>query len=73
METILCVTQRISHESRHFDMSLANTALALPASSPSRTQSSGSGGGASAKEIVEKSLKIIINKEVQLGAVYKDP
>lgn len=72
MERILCVTQRILHESRHFDMSLANTALALPASSPSRTQSSGS-GGASAKEIVEKSLKIIINKEVQLGAVYKDP
>ena len=72
METILCVTQRILHESRHFDTSLSNTALALPAPSPSRTQSSGS-GGASAKEIVEKSLKIIINKEVQLGAVYKDP
>ena len=71
METILCVTQRISHESRHFDMSLSNAALALPAPSPSRTQSSAS--GASAKEIVEKSLKIIINKEVQLGAVYKDP
>ena len=72
METILCVTQRISHESRNFDMSLSNAALALPAPSPSRTQYSGS-GGASAKEIVEKSLKIIINKEVQLGAVYKDP
>lgn len=72
MERILCVTQRILHESRHFDMSLSNAALALPAPSPSRTQSSGS-GGASAKEIVEKSLKIIINKEVQLGAVYKDP
>ena len=71
METILCGTQRILHESRHFDTSLSNTALALPAPSPSRTQSSAS--GASAKEIVEKSLKIIINKEVQLGAVYKDP
>ena len=71
METTLCVTQRILHESRHFDTSLSNTALALPAPSPSRTQSSAS--GASAKEIVEKSLKIIINKEVQLGAVYKDP
>ena len=67
----MCVTQRILHESRHFDTSLSNTALALPAPSPSRTQSSAS--GASAKEIVEKSLKIIINKEVQLGAVYKDP
>ena len=72
METTLCVTQRILHEPRHFDTSLSNTALALPSPSPSRTQSSGS-GGASAKEIVEKSLKIIINKEVQLGAVYKDP
>ena len=72
METTLCVTQRILHESRHFDTSFSNTPLALPAPSPSRTQSSGS-GGASAKEIVEKSLKIIINKEVQLGAVYKDP
>ena len=71
METTLCVTQRMSHKSRHFDMSLSNAALALPAPSPSRTQSSAS--GASAKEIVEKSLKIIINKEVQLGAVYKDP
>ena len=71
METILCVTQRILHESRHFDTSLSNAALALPSPSPSRTQSSAS--GASAKEIVEKSLKIIINKEVQLGAAYKDP
>ena len=71
METTLCVTQRILHESRHFDTSFSNTPLALPAPSPSRTQSSAS--GASAKEIVEKSLKIIINKEVQLGAVYKDP
>ena len=71
METTLCVTQCILYESRHFDSSLSNAALALPAPSPSRTQSSAS--GASAKEIVEKSLKIIINKEVQLGAVYKDP
>ena len=72
METTLCVTQCILHESRHFDSSLSNAALALPSPSPSRTQSSGS-GVASAKDVVEKSLKIIINKEVQLGAVYKDP
>ena len=57
-------------ESRHFDLSLTNSELALPMSARA-AQYSGS-GGASSEQVVEKSLTIIVNKEVQLGVVYKD-
>ena len=70
MDAFLCDMHCILSIPRHFDLSLTNSELALPTSARA-AQSSGS-GGASSEQIVEKSLTIIVNKEVQLGVVYKD-